>query len=67
MGSDKSIGAGRDGGLVIRSTSTSTQIPNQKAGKIKKTTSAVNNTVNKLILHRRSCEKLHKKLSSGII
>ena len=27
-----------------------------------KLTSAVNNTVNKLILDRRSCEKLHKKL-----
>ena len=42
------------------STSTSTQIPNQKTKK--KTTSAVNNTVNKLILDSRGCEKLPKKL-----
>ena len=54
-------------GVVIMSTSISTQIPNQKAAKKKKTKtkkpkSAVRNTVNKLILDRRSCEKLHKKL-----
>ena len=50
--------------MVTLSASTSTQIPNQKAGnneKKKNTTSAVNNTVNKLILDRGSCEKLHKK------
>ena len=51
------------------STSTSTQIPIQKESEKKnktnkdknKTTSAVDNTVNKLVLDRGSCEKLHKK------
>ena len=42
-------------------TSTSTQILYQKASK-KTPTFAVNNTVNKLILERGGCEKLHKKL-----
>ena len=42
-------------------TSTSTQILYQKASK-KTPTFAVNNTVNKLILDRGGCEKLHKKL-----
>ena len=50
------------------SKSTSTQIPNQKASnnrkrererEKKRTTSAVNNTVNKLKLDRESCEKFH--------
>ena len=46
------------------STSTSTQIPNQKASnnrkrKKKKTTSFMNSTVNKLKLDRESCEKFH--------
>ena len=47
------------------STSISTQIPNQKAATTAKKTpkSAVNSIVNKPILvDRRSCEKLHKKL-----
>ena len=52
--------------MVTMSTSTSTQIPNHKASnneKDKKSrhASAVNNIVNKLILDRGSCEKLHKK------
>ena len=53
--------------MVIISTSISMQIPNQKAAKkIKKTPkSFVNNTVNKLILDRRSCKKLHKKVRFG--
>ena len=60
MGKGKNIGAGRGGWVVIMSTSTSTQSAKQKAEKNLK--SAVNNTVNKLILDRRSCEKVHKKL-----
>ena len=56
---------GRRGGLVfgvvIMSTSTSTQIPNQKTRLEKNPTSTVNNTVNKLILDMGSCETLHKK------
>ena len=48
---------------ILMPTSTSTQIPNQKGAKKKNPKSAVNNTVNKLILDRRSCEKLHKNLS----
>ena len=56
---------GRRGGLVfgvvIMSTSTSTQIPNQKTRLEKKSTSTVNNTVNKLILDMGSFETLHKK------
>ena len=68
MGRDKNIGAGRGGAgrggagplVVTMSTSTSKQIPHQKVSK--NATSAVNNTVNKLILYRRSCEKLRKKL-----
>ena len=36
--------------------------PESKLKKRKKPTSTVNNTVNKLILDRGSCEKLHKKL-----
>ena len=47
--------------MTILSTCTSTQIPKQKTRK--ELTSAVNNTVNKLILHMGSCVKLHKKLS----
>ena len=35
--------------------------PYKSESKLKKPTSAVNNTVNKLILDRESCEKLHKK------
>ena len=83
MGKGKHIGAGRGGagrggagrggaewggGVVIISTSISTQIPNQKAAKKKKKKkpkSAVNNTVNKLILDRRSSKKLHKKVRFG--
>ena len=42
------------------STSTSTQFLNQKTSK--KPTSAVNNTVNKLILDRGSCKELNKKI-----
>ena len=56
--------------MVIISTSISTQIPNQKAAKKKKKKkkkpkSAVNNTVSKLILDRRNCIKLHKKVRFG--
>ena len=61
VGRGKNIEAGQGRGVVIMSTSTSTQITNQKECK-QRPTSAVNNTVIKLILHRRSCEKLHKKL-----
>ena len=42
---------------VIMSTSTSTQIPSQKTRK-KNPASAVNNAVKKLILDRKSCERL---------
>ena len=74
MGKGKHIGAGRGGvggggAVVIISTSISTQIPKQKAAKKlkknKKPKSAVNNTVNKLILDRRSCKKVHKKVRFG--
>ena len=43
--------------MVIMSTSTSTQIPNQKTSE-KKPLSAVNNPVNKLTLDRKSCDRL---------
>ena len=48
------------------STSISTQIPNQKAAKRKQKTKKPKSAVNKLILERRSCEKLHKKLGNNI-
>ena len=41
-------------------------LPESKLKKRKKPTQAVNNTVNKLILDRESCEKLHKKLRFAV-
>ena len=61
MGRDKNIGVrlGGCGGNYLYINFYTNPSPENKQ---KKLTAAVNNTVNKLILDRESCEKLHKKL-----